>query len=1321
MPDFLRLRFHAACLRELARTVPVSRFGLVLALWLALGAFVACDVTTERLKASAQKQTLGDALTAHAGRVLQRTEQISDAHTVMVSPVEGVLGTASYRTLSNHPLVVMVGFSANEYLLALRFRTIAIFIAGIILTALIIVGGGYRARLFLKLRASAERERDAHARRMKKAQRIEALFRAIPEAAVGLAADGSVDGYNPRLLQLLGWSPQQLSEATPAQLAAAFFRDDRAHDRPYKEQSFASMLVETEGEARAVFRLEQPEPMVYEIRVERCNAAHNGTVALIRDITAQVRTYDSERHLDITLSAMCDAVVTTDERGRIKRMNPAAEQYSGWSHAEATGRPHDEVFRFLIPGMRHLVQGPVEEVLQSGPPPQRLCDRRLLVTREGTERNVAVSAAPIRDPDGTIRGTVLVMRDVHTEYLSEQALVRSEARYRRLIALSPYAVLLGRNGIISFANPKALEVFGAHSPQQLLGREVRDFLHSDSPPTAAERIKRIETERKPLPAMEQKWLRLDGSTFLAEVTAVSCEVEGAPGVLAMLQDITARNEAETQRDRLFELSRDLTCVACPDGYFRRVNPAFSRTLGWTSEELLAQSFLEFVHPDDRAATLAAIEESGRVNEAIEHLENRYRCKDGSWRWLAWKSIQLDGTIYATARDVTESRVATEQLENAKAEAEAASRAKSAFLAVMSHEIRTPMNGVIGMTEVLARSALSHDQNDMVSTIRESALALLGIIDDILDFSKIEAGRLEIERRPVSIVDIAEGLCDSLMTVAARKGVKITTFIDPAIPDFVYSDDTRLRQLLYNVVGNAIKFSGERPGKVGCVALRVEVVRPAPLEVAFEVKDNGIGMTAETVSKLFTPFSQAEASTTRRFGGTGLGLAICRHLVNMMGGDVSVESAPGQGSTFTIRLPLGVPAGQPLPDVPHLEGVNCVVLRASGYDSDSLRVYLERAGARVFLANDLESAQAAIQSLRPPTLLVSEGPDGERDPRSLATPTNVMMTGHLLILRDERRAMCPVRDGVVTIGARGLRRRSLLDAAALAVGRRSVKTLAEAASPQQQDRPYAQRSEQSVADARETGRLILVAEDDEINQKVILRQLSLLGHAAEIANDGREALELWRTNRYALLLTDLHMPEMDGYELVQAIRREEPPDSRLPIVALTANAVQGEATRAAAVGMDGYLTKPLRLELLQAMLNRHFPMTVPATLRELPAPQQTAAPTSACAVDLDVLKSIVGDDPEIVRELLADYLRSASHLAAELRGHCAQGQGREAGAIAHKLKSSSRSVGAVSLGDLCAELENAGKAGDMARLANWLGRFDAALAAVEENIGGLLKT
>jgi CheY-like chemotaxis protein/HPt (histidine-containing phosphotransfer) domain-containing protein len=449
--------------------------------------------------------------------------------------------------------------------------------------------------------------------------------------------------------------------------------------------------------------------------------------------------------------------------------------------------------------------------------------------------------------------------------------------------------------------------------------------------------------------------------------------------------------------------------------------------------------------------------------------------------------------------------------------------------------------------------------------------------------------------------IVDGLCQSLMPVAERAGVKLTKSIAAGVPSAALSDDTRLRQLCYNLLGNAIKFSGGRPDKPGAVSLSVSA-RPCGgddtrVEVSFVVADNGIGMSADTLPKLFKPFTQAEASTTRRFGGTGLGLAICKRIVELMGGTISVESTVGVGSTFTVRLPLDTDVGT---------------------------------------AGDV----------------------------ALGRP-KLPMSGLGATTRLEPGAQAP-----------------------------------------------------SISEARERGRLILVAEDDAINQKVILRQLGLLGHVAEIAGDGREALAMWRAHRYALLFTDLHMPEMDGYELVETIRREEPAGTRLPIVALTANAVQGEAARATAVGMDGYLTKPLQLNRLQAVLEAHFPNEEAVTMQASEQPPQ-AATNAACAVDIAVLRGIVGDDPEIVRELLTDYQLSVGKLAAELRAHCDAGRGREAAAIAHKLKSSSRSVGAIALGDLCAELENAGKAGDLAMLANWARQFDAALVAVEQALEQLL--
>jgi PAS domain S-box-containing protein len=1053
-----------AYLTELYDALRIGRNGVV--------SVVGTKDFTIRARRSGPRENLDWHRLAPASPLRMALNKAPRGHYVAASDLDGIRRTVSYKTLPDYPLAVSVGFSNDDFLAAFRMRTLALLIAGVILTALILAAESNQWRLFRRLSAASEREREAHARTLLEATRADALFKAIPDAALGFSDDGRIDGYNPRLLELLGWRGDEVATATRQHVAHALFRDDRSADRDEKCARFVTMLRGT-ADAHStsdVFRVETPFECVYEMRVERRTADASGVIALIRDVSR--------------------------------------------------------------------------------------------------------------------------------EHANEQALMQSESRYRQLIELSPYAVFLIQEFKIAFANPKALEMLGAYSAAQIRGLSIVEFVHVEHRDVIEERIGRLLRRYTAAPAREAKWLRLDGTAFVGEMTAVPYELDGVRGALVMLQDITGRKEAETQRDRLFDLSLDLTCLADPAGRFKRVNPAFTKVLGWSADELLSRPFIEFVHPEDRARTIHEIE-SRPPGAPIEQFENRYVCKDGSTRWLSWKAIQLEGLIYATARDVTESRRATQQLEQARADAEAASRAKSAFLATMSHEIRTPMNGVIGMIEVLSQTPLSSDQGDMVTTVRESANALLTLIDDILDFSKIEAGRLHIERVPLSIAHLVDGLCQSLTHVAERAGVKLAKCVSPDLPKVVLSDDTRLRQVLYNLVGNAIKFSGGRPEKPGAVCVTVEAA-PHPsgpnwAQISFKVSDNGIGMSAETLPKLFKPFTQAEASTTRRFGGTGLGLAICRRLCELMGGEVSAQSVLGEGSTFSVSLPLEI--GQPADDV-H---------RALSHGGGA-----GRGTARI--------AQA--------------GP-----------------------------------------------------------------------AP-------------SIAQARELGRLILVAEDDAINQKVILRQLGLLGHAAEIAGDGREALALWRANRYALLLTDLHMPEMDGYELVETIRREEGDGKRLPIIALTANAVQGEAARAKAVGMDGYLTKPLQLARLQAVLDSHFPVDESqAAATPVAAPEPAAE--RARAVDIDVLKGIVGDDPEIVRELLSDYQQSVGRLAAELRAHCDAGRGREAGAIAHKLKSSSRSVGALTLGDLCAELENAGKAGDLALLANWAKQFDAALAAVEQSLDQLL--
>ena len=667
---------------------------------------------------------------------------------------------------------------------------------------------------------------------------------------------------------------------------------------------------------------------------------------------------------------------------------------------------------------------------------------------------------------------------------------------------------------------------------------------------------------------------------------------------------------------------------------------------------------------------------------------------------------------------------TAQLENSNRElavatdaAERANRAKSAFLATMSHEIRTPMNGVIGMVEVLTHSRMPESQADAVRTIRASAFSLLGIIDDILDFSKIEAGRLELERAPVALPDLIESVCDTLLPVAIDKDVELNLFIAPQVPDLVWADATRLRQVLFNLAGNAIKFGAGRPQQHGRVSIRVDVTQnPARLRLCFT--DNGIGMAPDTLTHLFSSFTQAEVSTTRRFGGTGLGLAICKRLVTLMNGEIHVQSALGEGSIFTVTLPFEVADGGARRHDLDVTGLDCIVVGADA-NADDLRAYLEHAGARVHRVSDLDAAVRTAGALSRPVVIQNTRRDKPSPDALHAAFAAVPDVRHLLIARGwGRRARMAATD-VVTLDGNCLRRSSLLRAVAVAAGRASPEVLHDSGGDITATEPVAPTN----AQARALGRLILVAEDDEVNQKVILRQIEVLGHAAEIAENGGEALRLWRAGDYALLLTDLHMPDMDGYTLAETIRREEAQRGttwreRMPILALTANALRGEAMRAQAAGMDEYLTKPLQLHLLKAALKKWLPRadadTKPAELRQESGRAQTTQ-----AVDVSVLKGIVGDDPQIVHRFLADYRAAAERLALDMRSARGADYTRQIGAIAHKLKSSSRSIGALVLGDLCAELENACRTGTREEVSEGIVQFEAALRDVDAQIVSLL--
>ncbi len=579
--------------------------------------------------------------------------------------------------------------------------------------------------------------------------------------------------------------------------------------------------------------------------------------------------------------------------------------------------------------------------------------------------------------------------------------------------------------------------------------------------------------------------------------------------------------------------------------------------------------------------------------------------------LAIATAALILLFRSITRDIRERARIAGALHQAQREAQRASRAKSEFLAAMSHEIRTPMNGVIGMVDVLLHSSLSTPQVEMATLIRESADSLLTIIDSILDFSKIEAGHLQIESIPLSVAAVVENICSLLNPLAARKETTLTVFTDPALPGTVLGDAGRLRQVLINLAGNAIKFSSglSRPGRVS-VRARMAERHPERLVVEFQINDNGIGMNEETLAKVFASFTQADSSTTRKYGGTGLGLSISRQLATLMGGEILVASAADQGSTFTLRLPFtSAPAATGSERVPELKGVTCVVIGGQKGMADDLAVYLGADGASVLRPADLAAHDAAHAENPAPApsvrvWVVDAGEDlpssAELEAAARLLPDRAL--GVVLVVGG-RRSISPVPGaGLIMLDGNALNRQVLAKAVIAAAGRRAAEaqilsdgpTLLTVLAPV----PAPQR------------RRILVAEDNEINQLVIQHQLQLLGYAADVADNGREALRRWEGGDYALLLTDLHMPELDGYELTAAIRQGDAGRPRIPIVALTANALKDELERCRAAGMDDYLSKPVAVADLGAMLERWLTAGVQG---HVPS-EASALPESALARD-----------------------------------------------------------------------------------------------------------
>ncbi len=780
--------------------------------------------------------------------------------------------------------------------------------------------------------------------------------------------------------------------------------------------------------------------------------------------------------------------------------------------------------------------------------------------------------------------------------------------------------------------------------------------------------------------------------------------------------------ASTILERTSELKaseqRFRSLTACsPSGIFQTdaagqctyTNMRWSEITGLNEEESLGKEWKRALHLEDLEALqqemAAAAREDGEFSREVRIHSTE---EEARWVRLSGRALVTEGGSFTgfvcTMRDIT-ARIHTEQaLVRAKEAAEEANRAKSEFLANMSHEIRTPMNAIVGMTELALDTELSSTQREYLTTVKTASDALLTVIDEVLDFSKIEAGKLELDRVDFDLREMLEEAIRTLSLRAHEKGLELNDRISPSVPEFLTGDPDRLRQILLNLAGNAIKFTAQ-----GEIFVNVEAESQTDEEVClhFTVKDTGIGIPAEKQKLIFEAFAQADSSTTRHYGGTGLGLAIALRLVALMGGELWLESQPGQGSTFHFTARFGWKKTPALQSAP-LQTVNLIDLPVLVVDDNATnrRILEEILSKWAMNPTSVESGPLALDALdaarqagRPFPLLILDvhmpGMDGfevaERIRKDAAfSGATIMMLSSATRPGDIGRCR---ELGIAAYLTKPVRRGELLETILGILGNQTANS--------DQVRIPKHRS----VNERRSGIRILLAEDNPVNQMVALRLLEKQGHRVLVTGNGREALlalEKTAFRGFDLVLMDVQMPEMDGLEATAAIReREQGTGSHVPIVAMTAHAMKGDRERCLAAGMDDYIAKPIRSQQLLEIIEN---------LAGVPAAESEPEPSrpSDDGIDKRALLSRMDGDNELLREIVELFLEDSPRQLIAIREAVARGDPAAVERSAHALKGSVGNFGAPGAFHTAQNLEQMGRERN-------LNAADEALAALEKQM------